>query len=459
VTLSYFLKRTDVRLFLLGVAVRLLFVALFPGINYYDGITKEYLNCVNNLIHGHGLNVLVDIAPWSSGRVEYAYQPFIGRPVGYVLFCAAISFATGIVPVVIQIVQAIVTGFSVILVYKLSLELFRSLPQRFTIAKFAALLAAVWPNQARFEIALLPDGLTTLITLWLALELVRAIRSPRWSGWVRIGLILALSIFLRPDLVLFPAFLFVLLLLSVPFSRAIKATAIVVAILGIAVGINTWKNYALSGETVPLNLGSGTTMYEGISQFGDTLGTTYADERLAHNIFNTKDLFYPHGVENDRMVWRIAIDTIKHHPGYYATVVLRRIPLLFTVRGLYFSDTVSLSNPQNDLSKRFPEKYIAMLKEHPLQASVRFLSPLLGWLLVIIAFVGIIKVFRLPLLKKEGQNSRSEFEGWSRGHGMIALLLFYFIVTHLMTNVEPRYFYPAVPLLYPYALFALKRGT
>ena len=430
------LKRTDVRLFLLGVAVRLLFVALFPGINYYDGITKEYLNAVGNFIHGHGLNVYVDIAPWNSGQVHFDYEPFIGRPVGYLLFCALISLAVGIQPIAIQIVQAIVAAFSVILVYKLSLELFSKSERPEEIAKYAALLAAIWPNQARFEIALLPDGVTTLIILGLALELTRFNKTLEWKHLIWAAIILAFSIFLRPDLVLFPAFFFIAAFAILPKLYVIRATLTFVLLLVVTIGFNTWMHYKISGEIVPLNLGSGTTMYEGISQFGDTLGTTYADERLAHNVFNTKELFYPNGVQNDRMAWRTAVDTIEHHPWYYATVVLRRIPLMFTVRGLYFSDTASFANPNNDLARRFPGKYIAMLKEHPIEATVRFISPLLGWLLVVMGFWGLIKSF-----KRE-----------KRDHFIVALLLFYFMATHLLTNVEPRYFYPAVPLLYAYAI-------
>ena len=111
------------------------------------------------------------------------------------------------------------------------------------------------------------------------------------------------------------------------------------------------------------------------------------------------------------------------------------------MRGLFFSDSVSLSNASEDLSQRFPGKYIAMFKEHPLLLTIRFLSPLLGWLLVLSAAIGIYFSFR---------TARED-------HAMVLLLLFYFISTHLMTNVEPRYFYPAVPLLYPYALFAFRR--
>jgi hypothetical protein len=205
------------------------------------------------------------------------------------------------------------------------------------------------------------------------------------------------------------------------------------------IALNTWKNYAISGDIVPLNLGSGTTMYEGISQFGDTLGTTYADERVARDKLNTKELFYPNGPENDKKLFGEAIEIIKQHPGFYAQLLLKRIPLMFTVRGLYFSDSVSMLDPNDDLAKRFPDKYISMAKSRPVELAVRILSPLLGWALVILGFWGLIKALRTD---------------W-RTHIMIATLLLYWVLSHLATNVEPRYFYPAAPLLYGYAVWAI----
>ncbi len=436
------IRSFEFKIFLLAVVVRLLFVALFPGVNYYNGITNEYLNAANNLVHGNGLNVWVDIAPFNSGQVHFAFEPFIARPIGYVLFCASVLGTIGFSVISIQFLQAIVTAMSAVLVYRLSREVFEFTKGRDSISRFAAIFAAVWPNQARFEIALLPDGLTTLIMLGLALTLTRYAKHHATKHLVQAALLLALSIFLRPDLVLFPGFLFLALLLMRQPREAVKGSLVIGLVLAAAIGLNTWKNWEVGHKIVPLNLGSGTTMYEGISQFGDTLGTTYADERLAHQKFNTKELFYPNGVENDRMVWQEAIDTIKHHPWYYATVVARRIPLMFTVRGLYFSDTVNLSDPNNDLAKRFPGKYIAMFKDHPVQAGVRFLSPIMGWLLVIVGFWGLVLAWRKD----------------HHAHAIVATILFYFISTHLITNVEPRYFYPAVPLLYPYAIFFLRAG-
>lgn len=431
--------RFETKVFLLAVVVRLFFVLLFPGINYYGGITGEYLDVVNNLLNGHGLTQYVDIAPYDSGQVQMEYMPFVARPLGYVTFLALISLVTGIAPIAYQIAQALITAFSVALVYKLVKVLFAKHARVETIARASAILAAVWPNQARFEIALLPDGPATLIMLGLAYQITLLAKTGERKHLIYSGIILATSILLRPDFVLFPSFFFIAAILLTNTKRAIAGTATLLAMLAVLIGLNTWKNYAISGDIVPLNLGSGTTMYEGISQFGDTLGTTYADDRVAHFKLNTKELFYPNGPQNDRMLFNQAVEIIKEHPGFYVQLLLKRIPLMFTVRGLYFSDSISYLNPEDDLAKRFPDRYFAMAKQRPIELGVRILSPLLGWVLVILGFWGVIKALR---------------KDW-RTHIMIATLLLYWILSHLATNVEPRYFYPAVPLLYGYAVWLI----
>jgi 4-amino-4-deoxy-L-arabinose transferase-like glycosyltransferase len=437
--LAHLFSRFETKVFLLAVLVRLFFVLLFPGINYYGGITGEYLDVVTNLLGGHGLTQYVDIAPYDSGRVQMEYMPFVARPLGYVTFLTLISLVTGIAPIAYQIAQALITAFSVVLVYKLVKILFDKHERVEWMARAAAVLAAVWPNQARFEVALLPDGPTTLIMLGLAYQITMLAKTGLRKHLIYSGVILATSILLRPDFVLFPSFFFFAALILTNAKKAVVGTATLLGMLAVLIALNTWKNYAISGDIVPLNLGSGTTMYEGISQFGDTLGTTYADDRVAHFKLNTKELFYPNGPENDRMLFREAVEIIKEHPGFYAKLLIKRIPLMFTVRGLYFSDSVSFLDPNDDLAKRFPDKYIVMAKQQPVEFAVRMLSPALGWVLVILGFWGLIKALR---------------NDW-RTHIMIAALLLYWILSHLATNVEPRYFYPAVPLLYGYAVYLL----
>jgi 4-amino-4-deoxy-L-arabinose transferase-like glycosyltransferase len=435
---------TQSNLFLIyavAVIVRLLFIGLYPGVNYYNGISNEYINVASNLVHGHGLTMFVDIARYNSGLTHFAYEPFISRPIGYVLFTALPILLVGVVPAAIQILQALVTGFGAVLVYRLSREIFANRAWNERVATFAGLLAACWPNQARFEIALLPDGLTTLIMLGLTVSLVRYLKYHHRRDLLIAAGVLAISIFFRPDLVLFPAFFFVAVGLRRSFAVSFRATIVLVIGLALAIGLNTWKNYAISGVPLALNLGSGTTMFEGISQFGDTLGTTYADERLAHNYFNSKDLFYPDGVENDRRVWHTAIDTIAHHPWFYATVVARRVPLMFTVRGLYYIDTGSRADPGKDLAKQGTAGIEKKLTSDPVRAGVTALSALAGWALVVLGFLGIWLTRR-------------------RHEGLVfvpTLVLFYFVSTHLLTNVEPRYFYPCVPLLMPFAAYAVVR--
>ncbi|HET6513375.1 MAG TPA: glycosyltransferase family 39 protein, partial [Candidatus Kapabacteria bacterium] len=204
--LSAFFASFEGKVFAIALIVRLFFVLLYPGINYYGGITGEYLDVVNNLLSGHGLTQYVDIAPYDSGRVQMEYMPFVARPLGYVTFLTLISLVTGIAPVAYQIAQALITAFSAVLVYKLVKRLFSKHERVETIAKAAAALAAVWPNQARFEIALLPDGPTTLIMLGLAYQITMLARTGERRHLLYSGIILATSILLRPDFVLFPTF-------------------------------------------------------------------------------------------------------------------------------------------------------------------------------------------------------------------------------------------------------------
>src|SRR6185312_15578520 len=199
----------------------------------------------------------------NSGQIDFRYMPFVARPIGYILYFTVISLITGIAPVAYQIGQAIITSFSAVLVYKLSLELFDRRNDVKKLAYSAGLLAAIWPNEARFEITLLPDGITALVMLGFALELTRFIKSGERKYFWYIALILALSIFLRPDLVLFPAFFVLFGFWVLKPAESIKYGVLLAACLAVTIGLNTFKNYEIGGEIVPLNLGSGTTMYEG----------------------------------------------------------------------------------------------------------------------------------------------------------------------------------------------------
>jgi 4-amino-4-deoxy-L-arabinose transferase-like glycosyltransferase len=114
---------------------------------------------------------------------------------------------------------------------------------------------------------------------------------------------------------------------------------------------------------------------------------------------------------------------------------------MFTVRGLYYVDTASRADPNKDLAKQGAAGVEKKLSSDPVRAGITVLSALGGWIVVLLGFLG------MWLARK-------------RHEGIVfvpALVLFYFILTHLLTNVEPRYFYPCVPLLIPFAVYAIYR--
>src|ERR1051325_6940929 len=100
-------KKLLVFLFAIGFLVRCIFIAIYPGANYYAGSTIRYLRIAENLINGHGLSIYVDTSRISSPVRQFTYLPFIDNPSGYPLFLSAIISIFGNSVVIVQIFHAI----------------------------------------------------------------------------------------------------------------------------------------------------------------------------------------------------------------------------------------------------------------------------------------------------------------------------------------------------------------
>ncbi|HYP27202.1 MAG TPA: hypothetical protein VE262_10835, partial [Blastocatellia bacterium] len=94
----------------------------------------------------------------------------------------------------------------------------------------------------------------------------------------------------------------------------------------------TVKNYIVYGEFVPINIGMGIVLWEGIGESSDRFGAVAKDEEVAEQdavIFNNpryaKTWSSPDGIMRDRARIRKSLDIIIHNPGWYAGVMLKRI--------------------------------------------------------------------------------------------------------------------------------------
>lgn len=416
------LRNTLFRLACLAFVVRLIFIFIYPGPNYFEGISRSYLEVAQNVLEGKGFVTYVDIAPLSSPEPHWSYEPFIDRPLGYLLL-VLLPYAVSSSPLSIQILHAILSGLSTVLLFLVGKKIVTE-----KNALRAAWLYALWPLSVRFEIAILPDSVMSfflLLSLWFLIEALE--KEKPLLRCCASGLSLGVGMTMRPDILLLPFFLAGGVLFLKTAHHRMRGIALLFAGVAVVVGAHTVRNYSASGEQiVPLGLGNGISMWEGISQFGDTLGTVFGDERVAE-LESYRSWGYPDGVERDRRRFREAVQIILDHPVWYAGMIAKRIPVLLTPDWIMTRKFApSLKEFVDSASERTVWDYV---KAYPFPSVIRALLILLQYSSLALAGYAFVK---------DSQNRLLYFP---------ALIIFYYIVIHIPTNTEARYFYPVIPFV------------
>ena len=430
--------------YVIAVFVRFSFIAIFPGTNYFGGVSERCLDVAKNIVDGRGYVFYVNVAPFGQPD-HYSYEPFIDKPIGYPTFLAIIFFLTGFSPVIAQIIQALLVSIGVIFIYRIVLLL--GLSNKFAFA--ASLLGALWPNHARFEVTILPEAVMPLLLILTCYFIIKALKISLENNpsihekkyivkySLLAGFFLALGVMSRPDVVFLPFFLLVLFSFAYGFRKSYKIMLYLSLVFYGIIGLHTIRNYALTNEIIPLGYSNGTVLWQGISQFGDTLGTVYSDYRIAHHE-GYPSILYPNGIVRDRKRFSEAFEIIKEHPLFFLSLIPRRIPLLLVPRGLLVQDNpMPRTSDKEDFPQHFSKGFMEELSATPLRASVKIFSALSGVLLLVVAFLGFWK-----------------YRKKSRLVYPLAFMTLYFMVVLLPINAEARYFFPAVVFLFPLAVLA-----
>ncbi|MDP4231456.1 MAG: hypothetical protein Q8916_13740 [Bacteroidota bacterium] len=391
---------------------------------------------------GRGMSIYVDTSRISSPLRQFVYQPFIDKPAGYPVFLTGIISVFGYSLVVIQIIQGLFMAWIGPLFFLIG----ERLTKNFKYSLICGIGGAVWLNSARFDIVILPEPLVALpiaIALYLMASKYPSSKS-RWIGGLLAGLSIGIGTLLRPDVVLLPIFLFGGMAILYGFKYAGQFIIPFGLAMAAVISLQALFNYNNSGgKLIPLGYSNGIAAFEGISQFGDTLGTVYSDDRLKI-LEDQSDLYYPRGPERDAERTKKAVAIIKERPVWFLTTVIKRIPLLLTPRGLFIiEDSRPTMKTSDDFTQKFPGSLLREFRESPLTAIVKIMSSLLGLGLMFLALIGCWKW-------------RNSYKIWLLPFAVVL----YFVFSHLPVNVEPRYFYPAVPFIIPLAgTFFIKKGS
>jgi 4-amino-4-deoxy-L-arabinose transferase-like glycosyltransferase len=414
---------------LAALTFRILFAFTYSEVDYYGAISDGHLEVAQNILAGRGAVVAVDTSrTWEPPT--YAVVPMIDRPLGYPsLICVPLSFNRSALSV--KLFQSVLGAISCLLLFSLGGRLFN---QRTGL--IAAWCYALWPISARLETVILADAVMSFFLLCAmfffhhADQIAKSARRLFFAG-----LVLGCGTLMRPDISLLSLLLALGLIVTQGLKPMWKQSAVLVAGFGLIIGLHTTRNYqATNGRVIPIGIGNGTSLWEGISQFGDTLGTVYGDGRMAERE-GYRSWSYPNGINRDRARFRQAMELILNHPGFYSTMIAKRVGVLLRPDGIVMGKFIP--PPKTFFADHPGATWSDFAATNRAAFASQLALILLQWLFLALA---IVAIFRQKNLRRY----------WA-----VPAIIIYYVAMHVITNTEPRYFYPAMPFVFLLASTAI----
>jgi hypothetical protein len=269
----------------------------------------------------------------------------LGHPPGYSILIAAVQSVFGSSDSAVQFVQIAGDALAAVMIFLIVAEL---LP--LSAGAVAGLLAALSPQFAWNSVLLLPDSISVLPILLAIYLMARSLKNPRLLTFLLAGALIGISCWLRANamlLSLFVALAVALLVSPTNFSLSSSrdndklkfvrrrwhfALAVVCGTLLIVLPL-TLRNAIVFHRFIPLSLGAGQTLLEGIADYDHEgrFGIPQTDMGIMKQeaeIYQRPDyygtLFKPDGVERERARLSRGLAVIRSHPFWFAGVMAKR---------------------------------------------------------------------------------------------------------------------------------------
>ncbi len=263
-----------------------------------------------------------------SARGPLADPNLLGHPPGYPIVIATVWSVFGESDKSIQLLQIFVDSLAAVLIFLIALEL---LP--FSVALIAGLLVALAPQFTWNSVLLLPDTLAVFPVLLGIYCLVRAVKKPRLVSVLAAGALIGLSCWLRANALLMAPFLAVIAFFLFDRARRLRYSMTLMAGAILILAPLTIRNWIVFHHFIPVSLGAGQTMLEGIADY-DTEGrfgipsTDMGIMKMEAEQYGRPDyystLFAPDGIARDRQRLARGFDIVRHNPFWFAGVMVRR---------------------------------------------------------------------------------------------------------------------------------------
>ena len=308
------------------------------------GVTADYKR-IANLLRQEG------ISSFFSRTSSLSDPGNLGHPPGYPMLMATVQESDA----AIQFVQITGDALCAVIIFLIIIEFFP-----LSAALIAGLLAALSPQFAWNSVLLLPDSLAVLPILIAVYCLARAIRNPRLIHFIIAGAFVGVSCWLRANALLLTFFLAAATWLLFARQRPWRYALAVIAGTILLVAPLTIRNAIVFHRLIPLSLGAGQTLLEGIAdydrpmKFGipDTdVGIMKLEADEAQRPDYNRALFNPDGVEREHSRLSRGFAVIRAHPFWFAGVMTRRAASMLRLERTHL---VALGPPAGPGLTRYP---------------------------------------------------------------------------------------------------------
>jgi hypothetical protein len=252
----------------------------------------------------------------------------LGHPPGYPIVLAIVGAVFGESQTAIQFVNISFDALAAVLIFLIAIEL---LP--FACGVIAGMLVALAQQFVWNSVLLLPDTLAVVPLLLAIYLLTRAMKTPHFIKVMAAGAFVGLSCWLRANALLMAPFLALVVLVLFDRRLRLRYAGALLAGAFLVVAPLTLRNWIVFEHFIPVSLGAGQTMLEGISDYdpqrrfgipNTDMGIMKMESEESGRPDYYATLFAPDGIKRERMRLARAFRIVRENPTWFAGVMLRR---------------------------------------------------------------------------------------------------------------------------------------
>ena len=258
----------------------------------------------------------------------------LAHPPGYSILLAGLYTLNDDIVPSLWFAQIVGAGAAAVLVFLIATQLLG-----WATGLVSALLVALSPHLAYYSLILTPDSLAVLPLLCSIYLVVITFKHPRIIHMVLAGSLIGLSCWMTANAMLLAPFLCVVLYFIYERSRRMILAAALVASTIIVIAPLTIRNAIVFHRFVLLSIQAGLSLVEGIGDFDKEgrLGMPRSDREARQKDAEwtgradySPSLWYPDGIDRDRIRLSRGLAVIRENPGWFTRVCLQRAAFMLS---------------------------------------------------------------------------------------------------------------------------------